>query len=69
MSNFLWFMFGLWIGGTLGFLLFAFLQMSRDASRVADAQWSKLNRDGRAVTGIGNSSKRHPRFRAGEAGC
>jgi hypothetical protein len=31
MGSFLWFMFGLWIGGTVGFVLFACLQMSRDA--------------------------------------
>lgn len=69
MSNFLWFMFGIWIGGTAGFLLFAFLQMSRDAARLADSQWSKLDRDGRATTNVGSSSKRRPRFRASEAGC
>jgi hypothetical protein len=69
MASFLWFMFGLWIGGTLGFLLFACLQMSRDASRVADAQWSRLDPDTARAAGIGSSSKRRPRFRVGEANC
>ena len=68
MSAFLWFMFGLWIGGTVGFLLFACLQMARDASHLADDQWSKLEWE-RPTVGVGGSPRRRPRFRAGEAGC
>jgi hypothetical protein len=72
MGSFLWFMFGLWIGGTVGFLLFAWMQMSRE-SRGADVPWSKLDADGRTIgigtAGIGSASRRRPGFRAGEAGC
>ena len=37
MTVFLWFVLGLWVGGSLGFLLSASLQVSRDGERVADA--------------------------------
>ena len=37
MTVFLWFLLGLWVGGSLGFLVFAGLQVSRDGERVADA--------------------------------
>ena len=37
MTVFLWFLLGLWVGGSLGFLLFASLQVSLDGERVADA--------------------------------
>jgi hypothetical protein len=66
MGSFLWFMFGLWVGGAVGFLLFACLQMSRDASRVADTQWSKLDPDAARAAGIGSLSKRRPRFAQGK---
>jgi len=69
MSSLLWFMFGLWLGGTVGFLLFAFLQMSRDAARMADSQWSKLDRGHRPTTVISGTASRRPRFREGEVGC
>ena len=36
MSALLWFLLGLWVGGTAGFLLFACLQVSRDAERAGD---------------------------------
>ena len=37
MTAFLWFLVGLWVGCSAGFLLFASLQVSRDGERVADA--------------------------------
>ena len=37
MTAFLWFLLGLWVGCSAGFLLFACLQVSRDGERVADA--------------------------------
>ena len=37
MTVFLWFLLGLWVGGSLGFLAFACLQVSRDGERAADA--------------------------------
>jgi hypothetical protein len=37
MVDFLWFLLGFWGGGSAGFLLFACLQVSRDAGRVTDA--------------------------------
>ena len=36
MTAFLWFLVGLWVGCSAGFLLFASLQVSRDGERVAD---------------------------------
>ena len=36
-TAFLWFLLGLWVGGSLGFLVFACLQVSRDGERSADA--------------------------------
>jgi len=36
MTAFLWFLVGLWVGVGVGFLLFACLQVSRDAERVAE---------------------------------
>ena len=35
MTAFLWFLVGLWVGCSAGFLLFASLQVSRDGERVA----------------------------------
>ena len=37
MTIFLWFLLGLWVGGSLGFLAFACLQVSRDGEQSADA--------------------------------
>ena len=70
MSAFLWFMLGLSIGSCVGFLLFACLQVSRDAARVAETQWSKLGREAKMTTGTDRSlSARNSRYRAGGAGC
>ena len=39
MAAFLWFLLGLWIGGSGGFMLFAWLQTSRDSAQASDALW------------------------------
>ena len=49
MTIFLWFLLGLWVGGTAGLLLFACLQASRYAERAADAM---------PATAIRNSERR-----------
>ena len=36
MTIFLWFLLGLWVGASLGFLVFACLQVLRDGERAAD---------------------------------
>ena len=37
MTALTWFLVGLWVGGTAGFLLFAWMQITRDGERSADA--------------------------------
>lgn len=37
MTAFLWFLLGLWVGCSAGFLLFACLQVARDGERATDA--------------------------------
>ena len=36
MAALFWFLLGLWVGGTAGFVLFACLQVSRDSERADD---------------------------------
>ena len=66
MSAFLWFMLGLSIGSCVGFLLFACLKVSRDSTRLAERQWSKLDADGKMTKSL---SARNSRYRVGAAGC
>ena len=50
MTPFLWFLVGLWVGCSAGFLLFASLQVSRDGERVADASAIRgLERKGKSA--------------------
>jgi len=44
MTGLLWFLLGVWIGGSAGFLLFAWVQMGRDSERAVDRAWFRFAR-------------------------
>ncbi len=49
MSAMFWFLLGLWIGGSAGFLLSAFMSVAGDGERRADAALAKLRRAARRI--------------------
>ena len=49
MTDVFWFLLGLWIGGSAGFLLSALMSVARDGDRRADAALAKLRRAARRM--------------------